>query len=78
MAELGRPLPHPRASVERRFVARQVWVWDNEAPVAMAMNSTSSGGLSRIHNVYTPPEFRNRGYASAVTSELSRLIVASG
>jgi predicted GNAT family acetyltransferase len=40
-------------------------------PVSMAAVTRQVAGMIRIGPVYTPPEFRGRGYASAVTAELS-------
>jgi GNAT superfamily N-acetyltransferase len=40
-------------------------------PVAMAAATRQVAGMVRIGPVYTPPEFRGHGYASAVTAELS-------
>ena len=40
-------------------------------PVSMAAVTRQVAGMVRIGPVYTPPEFRGRGYASAITAELS-------
>jgi ribosomal protein S18 acetylase RimI-like enzyme len=40
-------------------------------PVSMAAVTRQVAGMARIGPVYTPPECRGRGYASAVTAELS-------
>jgi GNAT superfamily N-acetyltransferase len=40
-------------------------------PVSMAAVTRQVAGMARIGPVYTPPEFRGAGYASAVTAELS-------
>lgn len=40
-------------------------------PVSMGAVSRQVAGMVRIGPVYTPPEFRGAGYASAVTAELS-------
>ena len=39
--------------------------------VSMAAVTRQVAGMVRIGPVYTPPEFRGRGYASAITAELS-------
>lgn len=36
------------------------------------MATTAHGGVTRIGNVYTPPEHRGHGYGSAVTAAISR------
>jgi predicted GNAT family acetyltransferase len=40
-------------------------------PVAMGAVTRQVAGMVRIGPVYTPPEFRGAGYASAVTAGLS-------
>jgi GNAT superfamily N-acetyltransferase len=46
------------------------WLWLTPAgePVSMAARRAPAAGVSRIGPVYTPPEQRGRGYASAVTA----------
>lgn len=41
-------------------------------PVSLAVISEPQNGMSRIGPVYTPPELRRHGYASAVTAAASR------
>ncbi len=41
-------------------------------PVSMAAATRQVAGMVRIGPVYTPPELRGRGYASAVTAALSK------
>ncbi|WP_076263191.1 GNAT family N-acetyltransferase [Intrasporangium flavum] len=47
-----------------------LWV-DDDAPVSMAYASPASGGLTRVSGVWTPPDLRGHGYASAVVAALS-------
>lgn len=47
-------------------------------PVSMAAVSRQVAGMARIGPVYTPPEFRGGGYASAVTAELSLRALEAG
>lgn len=55
-----------------------LWIWDHERPVAMARATSPVAGVARIGPVYTPPDSRSRGYASAVVAELSGQTLASG
>jgi predicted GNAT family acetyltransferase len=56
-----------------------VYFWEVEGePVSMARKSRGTTHGQCIGPVYTPPEFRGRGYASAVTAKLSQLILSSG
>lgn len=47
-------------------------------PVAMAGVSRRIAGTVRVTAVYTPPEHRGRGYAAAVTAEVSRTAREAG
>lgn len=53
------------------------WVVD-DTPVSMAGHQIPSFGVSRVSMVYTPPQLRGRGYASAVTAYISQLLVDRG
>lgn len=55
------------------------YVWEvNGKPASLARKSRATAHGQCIGPVYTPPEFRGRGYASAVTARLSQLILSSG
>jgi Predicted acetyltransferase len=59
---------------------RRYFVWENSAgePVSFAgCTGPTQNGL-RIGPVYTPPEQRKRGYASALVAALSQLILDEG
>jgi len=55
-----------------------VAIWEDEEPVSMG----SFGGVTpsgiRVGPIYTPPELRRRGYASALTAEITRLLLEGG
>lgn len=63
-----------------RSIARQdVFVWCvDDKPVAMALASRSTKNGRTISGVYTPPQDRGRGYATAVVSRLSQRILEQG
>ncbi|MGA8296511.1 MAG: GNAT family N-acetyltransferase [Acidimicrobiales bacterium] len=54
--------------VQRRISGGLVWLWeaDGEA-VSLASRAPESAGVARVGPVYTPPSWRRRGFASAVT-----------
>lgn len=54
-----------------------LWVVDG-VPVALAGAGPPVAGMSRVGPVYTPPEFRGRGYGSAVTAAASAWALAAG
>ena len=53
-------------------------LWETDAPVSLAGYGGRTPHGIRIGPVYTPPELRRRGYASALTAELSRTLIAAG
>ena len=56
-----------------------VMVWeDDDQPVSIACNTLPVTGMVRIGPVYTPPEARGHGYASAATAALSRRLLKAG
>ena len=60
--------------VDSRLTAGQLWLWDSDGPVSMASNTGPVEGVVRVQLVYTPPEHRNKGYASACVASLSKQI----
>jgi GNAT superfamily N-acetyltransferase len=68
------------SDVERKIREGTLWFWvdEEEAPVCMVGANPPAYGVTRIAPVYTPPERRGRGYASAATYEVSRLLRAGG
>jgi uncharacterized protein len=74
---------HPESSAE--FVDRReedpeagLVVWEDERPVSMAGFGGRTPNGIRVGPVYTPPDLRGRGYASAVTAALTQRLLDSG
>lgn len=51
---------------------RGLWLWVDGSPVAMAGAGGRTPNGIRVSAVYTPPERRRRGYASALVAALSQ------
>jgi predicted GNAT family acetyltransferase len=77
-ADLGRPVPTWAEVVDRRLRTGQLWLWDDEGPVAMAGLSEPVSGVVRVGPVYTPTERRNSGYASALVAGVSSGVRSRG
>lgn len=73
--EAGERASDAAAAVQRRLGLGHLWVWDDGGPVAMAGLSEARAGVVRVGPVYTPPDRRNRGYASALVGELSATVL---
>lgn len=76
--DVGAPREGLSGGVERRLAAGQFWLWDDEGEVSMASHSQMTAGVTRMQTVYTPPNKRGRGYASACVSGLSRHLIERG
>lgn len=59
----------------RRIAAGEIVVWEDAEPRAMAGRARRTRGTVAVNAVYTPPEFRGRGYATACVAELSRRLL---
>jgi predicted GNAT family acetyltransferase len=55
-----------------------VFLWEDGQPVAMVMKNRPTDKGMAVSYVYTPPEFRCRGYATSCVAELCRHILQSG
>jgi GNAT superfamily N-acetyltransferase len=69
----------PPEEVARRSVADgRVFLWDDAGPVAQTVIVGTTPNGARIGAVYTPPENRRRGYATALVEAVSRRALADG
>ena len=69
----GQGPPDPRKYVEEMLQEKTFYIWmDEDQPVSTASGIRPQGNSISIGLVYTPPEFRRRGYASAVVAALSQ------
>lgn len=70
----------PEQLVDQLFTssARRMFLWVDGEPVAMAGTGAQTPHGARIGPVYTQPQLRGRGYASACTAALSQLLLDEG
>ncbi|MCX4511712.1 GNAT family N-acetyltransferase [Streptomyces sp. NBC_01619] len=63
-----------------RFAEKRYTFWETPdgTPVSMAGVNPMVGGQVRVDPVYTPAHLRGRGYAGAVTVEVTRAALAAG
>jgi len=67
-----------RALAERAIREGRLFVWRDPQPVSMAAWAGQTPRGVRVNMVYTPPELRRRGYASAAVSALTKKLLESG
>lgn len=67
-------------NIEHRLVSENTGLvlWEDNGPACLASFGNSTPNGIRIGPVYTPPEQRRRGYASALVAQLSAQLLASG
>lgn len=68
-----------RTWIESRFSAQGLLIWEDSGEVVSVANITGkTPNTMRINAVYTPPERRGRGYASACVAMASQRVLDSG
>lgn len=65
-------------SILRMIDQGQMFIWDDDAPVAMAVARGGTPNGCRVGYVYTPDDRRKRGYASALVAAVSQRMLDSG
>jgi predicted GNAT family acetyltransferase len=74
ITHVRRPEDWVPAAVE----SQQVYLWDDNGPVSMAIwGHVTNNGVS-IRGVYTPHDQCNRGYASAIVASVSQIWLGRG
>lgn len=65
---------------DTRFADKRYTLWETPdgTPASIACLNPMIGGQIQVDIVYTPPRRRGRGYAGAVTAEVSRAALAEG
>ena len=62
----------------RRVARGEFRIWDDDGPVAFAGFNDAAPDFARIAPVYTLPDRRGCGYATALVAALSRELLAGG
>jgi predicted GNAT family acetyltransferase len=74
----GDPPTDPRDVVLRFMESGTLAVWDDGGPVSVAGSSRGSRNGATVSAVYTPPQHRGNGYASACVAALSQRLLDAG
>ena len=72
------PIPNYQDVCDLRLRQNSLYLWQNDVPVSMAGFSGSTPNGIRINAVYTPPEYRRKGYASSCVAALSKTLLDRG
>ncbi len=72
-AEVGEIVSEtPERMVDSGLKRQSIHLWEDGVPVSWASGSRSLPVAARIGPVYTPPEYRRKGYATACVAALSQ------
>lgn len=72
------PLGTSDSQIANHLKQSRYYLWVTDQPVSMALYARETGSTGMIGAVYTPPEHRNHGYATAVTAAVTQAILDSG
>lgn len=78
-ADVGDDEKLTESQVEARIANGRLWVWEHDGELlSMTARTQPVHGVVRVNFVYTPPELRGHGYASALVAAVSREILDEG
>ncbi|NJM71317.1 MAG: GNAT family N-acetyltransferase [Scytonema sp. RU_4_4] len=75
---LGIVEPGVEPTVERHLQRGSAYIWEDKTPVSMACHIRVTPNGAAVSLVYTPPEHRRKGYASACVAALSQTLLNQG
>ena len=64
--------------VQKRLGKDTHFIWEDGHPVSQAVHGRNTQNGAVVNGVYTPPHYRNKGYASSTVSELSKMLMERG
>ena len=75
---IGEPvdLDRARSNVEQYIEDRQLYIWDDGGPVSIATETRPIRNGTTISTVYTPPEYRGKGYATSCVWSLTKRLLS--
>ena len=76
--DTGSVLTDPEALVDIRLAEERIFLWDDGGAKSFVAAAGSTPNGIRIGPVYTPAEYRGRGYASVATAQATRNMLAAG
>ncbi len=65
-------------SAESAIKKANIYIWEDQKPVSMAVRTRPTKNAIVINGVYTPEKYRNKGYATSCVSALSQLLLQEG
>ncbi len=71
-------LDNARKFAKEAIKRSSVYLWQEKEPVSIAAYSRPTKNGISVNLVYTPPKFRNKGYATSCVASLSKLLLQKG
>lgn len=65
-------LDRVKKRAEQHIKAGQLYIWDDDEPVSIAAAARPTRNGITVNRVYTPPEHRNKGYATSCVWSLTQ------
>jgi predicted GNAT family acetyltransferase len=77
-AKIADETAYTQAQIPTTIARERLYVWDDGEPVSMAdLRRETAHGIA-VSLVYTPPRWRNRGYASSCVASLTKRMLDDG
>jgi hypothetical protein len=71
-------LAEAEEAAQNKIADQDLYLWENGEPVSMVSQTRFLLRGGCISSVYTPPEFRNKGYATTCVAHFSQRLLDSG
>lgn len=65
-------------SIKHYLSQKSLYLWQDQVPVSMARSRLFTASSALIGPVYTPPEYRRKGYATSCVAALSQTLLDQG
>jgi predicted GNAT family acetyltransferase len=75
---LHTPPTNTERAVDNHLQRGTAYIWEDTIPVSMACHTGVTPNGAGVSMVYTPPEYRQKGYASACVAALSQTLLQQG
>lgn len=64
--------------VASQLSQKVLYIWQDQVPVSLVGISQTGSGNGMVRSVYTPPEYRKNGYATASVAAVSQILLDQG
>ena len=65
-----------KSSAEQYIEDRQLYIWDDGGPASIATETRPTRNGTTVSTVYTPPEYRSKGYATSCVWSLTKKLLS--